>query len=113
MPLPELEPDVEGTLKSWVVDVTAGKLSLLDVVISLASVFDVLASVVNDDVVPDDAVKLIPLVEPELRLLAVIATLLPSAAAPSLPNSPELDPVADRSEPAVTLKVLVPSLEIS
>jgi len=101
-----LAPDVDGTLKSCAVAVAAGKVAVAAGAASPPVVVDV-------DDADGDAMKLMLLVEPELRLLAVIAALLPSAAAPSLANNPELEPVADGLEPAVTLKVWVPSLESS
>ena len=82
----------------------------------LVSVLPVVAAVVPDVAV--DATKVIPLddpvvVDPADRLLDEIAALSEVAAAPSAPNSPELAVVAEGSEPAVTLKSSVPSLEIS
>jgi hypothetical protein len=106
VPLLALAPDVDGTLKSCAVDVTAGRVAVLAGAASPPVAVDV-------DDADGDAMKLMLLVEPELRLLAVIAALLPSAAAPSLANNPEPEPVADGLDPAVTLKVWVPSLESS
>jgi hypothetical protein len=81
----------------------------------------VLVPVVEVEVVPDVVVgarKAIPLDEPVVvdvvdKLLVGIAALSEVAAAPSVANKPELAAVAEGLEPAVTVKVAVPSLESS
>jgi hypothetical protein len=84
-------------------------------------VLPVLVPVVEVEVVPDVVVgarKAIPLDEPVVvdvvdKLLVGIAALSEVAAAPSVANKPELAAVAEGLEPAVTVKVAVPSLESS
>jgi hypothetical protein len=112
------EPVVDGTLKSCVLCVIAVDAAATDGVV-LALLGSVLAGVLVAVVDPvGDEIKLIPLVDPaaELptdRLPAGIAALSLVAAAPSVANRPELYAVADGSDPAVTEKFSVPSLEIS
>jgi hypothetical protein len=82
----------------------------------LGSVLFVVIAVVPD--VDEGATNVMllddPLVAvPAARLAEEIAALAEVAAAPSVANSPELEAVAEGLEPAVTVKLSDPSLEIS
>jgi hypothetical protein len=115
---------VDGTLKSDAVCVvplvaaaTVGVASaVVLVLLGLLLVEVVVLAVVLAAVVGavGDASKLKPLaVVPADKLADEIDALFDVAAAPSVANSPEFVAVADGLDPAVTVKVVVPSLDCS
>jgi hypothetical protein len=130
--LPELLPDepvVEGTVKSCVAVVVplvaAGALEPVSELDPLLPELPLPEPVVPVELplvpdVVDGAMKLMPLEDEDPppdpvtdRLPDGIAELSLVAGAPSVPNSPELNAVAEGLDPAVTVKFSVPSLEIS
>ncbi len=109
-------------VKSWVVGVTAGVVSVVAVLVDVSVVLlpdpDVSelvpALLVSVVVGVGEATKAMPLeLPPADRVLSLMLALPSPTAAPLLPNRPVVTSVAEPLEPAMTENVSVPLLDCS